>query len=179
MTGRVQAQQELREQRDRAHHIASHDPLTGLPNRAAFKRAAGAVLDGLAGEESAAVLFIDLNRFKSVNDAHGHDVGDEVLCAAADALQRVLGPGAILARHAGDEFVAIIRARNGQLAETRAGAAAAQLTTCVLEHDAAGAITASVGWVTAHADDRRSLTALISEADASMYHHKRTHRRAA
>ena len=179
VTARVQAEQELRAQRDRAHHIASHDPLTGLPNRTAFKQGAGAVLNGLAGDESAAVMFIDLNRFKRVNDVHGHDVGDEVLCAAADALQRVLGPDAMLARHAGDEFVAILRARNGQLADARAAAAAAQLTTCVLEHDAAGAITSSVGWATACADDRRSLTALISEADASMYEHKRVRRRAA
>ena len=85
----------------------------------------------------------------------------------------------MLARHAGDEFVAIFRAPNAHLADARAATAAAQLTSCVVEHDAAGTITASVGWAIAHAGHGRPLTALISEADAAMYEHKRIDRRAA
>ena len=110
VTDRVKAEHQLREERDRAHHLATHDSLTGLSNRSAFQAQAERGLANRDGTEAAAVLFIDLDRFKPVNDVHGHDVGDEVLCAAADALQRALGPDVLLARHAGDEFIAFFTA---------------------------------------------------------------------
>ena len=119
------------------------------------------------------MLFIDLNRFKRVNDIHGHDIGDEVLCAAADEFRRVLGPDAMLARHAGDEFLACFSAPSSTAAEVRAAETATQSTSPLLEHDVAGSVTASVGWAIAHAGHRRPLAELISEADAAMFQRKR------
>lgn len=173
VTDRVQAERELREERDRAHHLASHDCLTGLLNRGAFSTSATTLLDDLTGGESAAILFIDLNRFKRVNDIHGHDIGDAVLCSAADELRRVLGPGVLLARQAGDEFLAFFTAPSSAAAEARAAMAATLSTSPLVEHAIAGTVTASVGWAVAQADHRRSLAELIGEADAAMYQRKR------
>ena len=178
VTGRVEAEQELRDQRDRGHDLASHNALTGRPNRGAFNRSAGALLDRLAGASCAAVLFIDLDAFKGVNDVHGHDVGDEVLRAAADAFRQALGPDVLLARHAGDEFVAIFSAPSAHLAQVRAQTAADRLTSSV-EHEIAGPITASVGWTITPAEHPRPLAELVSAADASMYERKRLSRQAA
>lgn len=173
VTDRVEAERELRVQHDRAQDLARHDALTGLSNRGAFNTDADTLLSDLTGGESAAVLFIDLDRFKRVNDILGHDIGDEVLCAAADEFRRVLGPDALLARHAGDEFLAVFPAPNSAAAEARAAIAATRSTAPLLEHRIAGAITASVGWAVAQADHPRPLAELISEADAMMYRRKR------
>jgi diguanylate cyclase (GGDEF)-like protein/PAS domain S-box-containing protein len=174
VTDRVEAERELREQRDHAHHLASHDSLTGLSNRSAFSKSAETLLADMTGGESAAVLFIDLNRFKRINDIHGHDVGDEVLRAAAEEFRRVLGPDALLARHAGDEFLAFFIAPSPTAAEVRAAMIAAKLTSPLLAPGVAGMVTASVGWALAHAGQHRALAELISEADAAMYQRKPT-----
>ncbi len=84
--------------------LAERDPLTGLYNRRGFVRRADALLARTAG---AAMVLIDLDRFKQVNDSHGHDVGDRLLRATADAL-REAGGGALLGRLGGEEFAAVI-----------------------------------------------------------------------
>ncbi len=173
VTDRVEAERELREERDRAHHLASHDPLTGLLNRRAFRRRGEALLNGLTGVESAVVLFIDLNGFKRVNDLHGHDFGDGVLCAVAYELRQILGPEVLLARQAGDEFLAFFTAPSSTDARARAALSASRLMSTLLDNDAAGSVTASVGWSVTQAGHERPLTELISEADASMYERKR------
>ncbi len=174
VTDRVEAERKLREEHDHAHYLASHDSLTGLLNRRAFSSGAEAQLNDLRGEASAAVLFIDLDRFKRVNDRHGHDVGDEVLCAAAEQLARSLGSDALLARHAGDEFLAFFNAADPTAAGLRAEMIAATLSSELLEHPMAGTVTASVGWAIARATPGRPLADLVSEADAAMYEQKRT-----
>ncbi len=88
-------------------HDATHDPLTGLANRRKFRSA----LDELAlrrDDQPAALLFIDLDDFKNVNDQHGHAVGDALLAAVADRLQTVLRPDCVFARLGGDEFAVLL-----------------------------------------------------------------------
>lgn len=101
----------VRRRRDAAqiHHLAHHDRLTGLANRNTFQRALGDALAGLGrtGPGAALVLF-DIDRFKSVNDALGHDVGDELLQEVGRTLRDRLPAGAVLARLAGDEFAALL-----------------------------------------------------------------------
>lgn len=89
-------------------HLAQHDPLTGLPNRNRFEELFDvAVAQAQAQEHKLAVIAIDLDRFKDVNDTFGHAAGDRVLCALADKLTEALKPGEIVARLGGDEFAAI------------------------------------------------------------------------
>ncbi|HET9104917.1 MAG TPA: EAL domain-containing protein [Solirubrobacteraceae bacterium] len=171
---RVQAERELREQRDRAHQLATHDALTGLPNRSAFRARAEHLLDHLGETQAAALLFIDVDRFKPVNDLHGHDVGDEVLCAVAGALRRALGPDALLGRHAGDEFIALLTAPDATGVQAQVTATLERATGPMLVHPVAGTITASIGWTLRTPGHPRSLAELIAEADTAMYARKRT-----
>ncbi len=90
-------------------HQAFHDGLTGLPNRALFhNRVAHALAKGERTGERVAVLFLDLDNFKAINDSFGHAVGDRVLLAAADRLRICVRPGDTVARFGGDEFAILI-----------------------------------------------------------------------
>jgi diguanylate cyclase (GGDEF)-like protein len=86
---------------------ADHDPLTGLPNRAFLVRHLDEVLAGGADDGSTAVVFVDVDRFKDVNDALGHAVGDEVLQAVANRLRDSVRAGDVVSRFGGDEFVVV------------------------------------------------------------------------
>ncbi|MEU9034742.1 EAL domain-containing protein [Streptomyces sp. NPDC048352] len=102
VTERVRLQAQLQ-------HSAEHDPLTDLPNRALFTRRVRQALTGRrAGDHSTAVLFIDLDGFKAVNDTIGHQAGDELLVEAAHRLQDAVRAGDTAARLGGDEFAALI-----------------------------------------------------------------------
>lgn len=100
---------ELRESERRLEHQALHDPLTGLANRRSFVDRLGQAL-GRTGRRgrSVAVLFMDLDGFKNVNDSLGHETGDRLLAAASARLKGCLRPEDTLARFGGDEFVALL-----------------------------------------------------------------------
>jgi diguanylate cyclase (GGDEF)-like protein len=102
----AQARVDRRESLDRSRELALHDGLTGLPNRILLlERLDHAVLRGRRSGKMAAILFVDLDRFKLINDVHGHGVGDELLVAVAQRLRAIVRPGDTLARMSGDEFV--------------------------------------------------------------------------
>jgi len=91
-----------------AERTARHDSLTGLPNRRLFRETLEAALAQGKPGDAFAVLLLDLDRFKPVNDVHGHAAGNAVLCAVADRLRGLIPPGGVAARLGGDEFVALV-----------------------------------------------------------------------
>lgn len=95
---------------------ASHDSLTGLPNRALFlDRLALAVSQANRNKQKLAVLFIDLNDFKAVNDTYGHGIGDELLQKVAGSLKDCLREGDTIARYGGDEFTVLLPSLEGKI----------------------------------------------------------------
>ena len=97
---------ERREAEAKIMHMARHDALTNLPNRVLFQ---DKMEKALGRGDRIAVMFLDLDRFKSVNDSLGHSVGDALLCAVTERLRRVVSPGDTVARLGGDEFAIVQR----------------------------------------------------------------------
>ena len=109
ITQRKQAENSLIEQKDILHHQAHHDALTGLPNRTLFHhRLNEGLVIAQENQTQLALFFVDLDRFKQINDSLGHDVGDSVLNIIAERLESVITRKHTLARLGGDEFTIII-----------------------------------------------------------------------
>jgi len=106
LLGQVEDITERRALRERLAYAAIHDPLTGLPNRELFMDRLEVALrrSGRGGRHRVAVIFLDLDRFKLINDSLGHDVGDQVLSAVADRISGAMRSSDTLARFGGDEF---------------------------------------------------------------------------
>ncbi len=104
----AQTRADLQDSSDQSREAALHDPLTGLPNRVLIlERLEHAFRRGRRSGHTTAVFFLDLDRFKLINDTYGHRVGDELLIAVAQRLTTVLRPGDSVARLSGDEFVVV------------------------------------------------------------------------
>ncbi|MER7332005.1 MULTISPECIES: bifunctional diguanylate cyclase/phosphodiesterase [unclassified Micromonospora] len=148
MTARAQAERALRASEARFRHQATHDPLTDLPNRALFtERLSAAIESPGPGPERVGVCFLDLDRFKVVNDSHGHQVGDGLLAAVADRLRRALD-GHLVARLGGDEFVVLVERTAGTddvVAAAEAALAAVREPVLVDGHELC--VSASIGIV--------------------------------
>jgi diguanylate cyclase (GGDEF)-like protein len=154
-------------------HQAMHDALTGLPNRALFYDRLGQALNRVGRHsEAVAVLFLDLDRFKIVNDSLGHSAGDKLLVAVAERLERGLRAGDTAARFGGDEFVILCEDVSGERqAIAIAERIAAELDApFVIDNDEVFAHT-SVGIALATEAGARP-EALIRDADAAMYRAK-------
>ena len=157
-------------------HQASHDALTGLPNRAFFEsRLLGAMREARDSQTQMAVLFLDSNRFKEINDQQGHAAGDAVLIAIAQRLRAQLREGDIVARLGSDEFAVLLKPIHH---EDDAVLIADKITDSMhapIALPEGGSITTSLSIGIAlypeHADNPE---ALVHEADVAMYHAKRS-----
>ena len=131
----------------RLRHEATHDLLTGLPNRALLTDRMQDVLTSPTGTGQPAVLLLDLDRFKEVNDALGHHVGDELLQVIAERLTLLSLPGATISRLGGDEFAILLPAMTDPAREAVAVAerVAATLAAPVDLADAAVSTQVSIG----------------------------------
>jgi diguanylate cyclase (GGDEF)-like protein len=154
--------------------MAYRDGLTQLANRSALYDSLGVAL----GEDgrSTALLFIDLDGFKQVNDVHGHLVGDAVLREVAKRLTSAVREADLVARHGGDEFVVLLRGLQSDEASSRAEQTVERITTAVARPIDTGAVSVSVAasvGIAVHPRDGRSPDALIRAADERMYERKR------
>ena len=153
-------------------HQAVHDPLTGLPNRNLFvDRVAQALAHAGRRHTSIAVLFLDLDQFKLVNDSLGHEAGDELLRAVAPRISGALRAGDTVARFGGDEFGVLIDELEGERDATRAAERiAAALSRPFVLRGREHFVTATVGIAIGAGPE--SPETLIRDADAAMYRAK-------
>jgi len=172
---------QVRANLDSVHALAMFDPVTSLANRTNFRREADRALRGLSENHRAALFFIDLDNFKSVNDTYGHAQGDQLLGMVANRLRVVAGAEAaragdtgvpVVGRLAGDEFTVLFPKIESVADAQRI--ARGLLAALSEPFDLAGHlldIGASIG-VALRPDAGRSLTALMRAADVAMYHAK-------
>jgi diguanylate cyclase (GGDEF)-like protein/PAS domain S-box-containing protein len=161
--------------RDRASremaHAATHDALTGLPNRARFLDQLSRALTRVGSTGEVAVLFVDLDDFKTVNDTSGHGVGDELLRQAARRLAAVVRPMDLIARLGGDEFAILC----GGLGVAEAGAVARRVLESLdapfLLDSRSFHVSASAGIAVGNAET--SADSVLRDADTAMYQAKR------
>jgi diguanylate cyclase (GGDEF)-like protein len=157
----------------RVEHLAYHDGLTGLPNRSLLGRLVERhVSEARRYGRKMAVLFLDLDRFKEVNDSLGHEAGDQLLREVAERLERTLRDSDTVARMGGDEFVVLLP----ELEDARYAAVVARKILAALREpvDILGqefTVTASIG-VSVYPGDGEDDQALIKNADIAMYQAK-------
>ncbi len=154
---------------ERIAHMALHDPLTGLANRAQFRMRLAAGLEALRPGEALAAHYIDLDDFKDVNDTLGHPAGDELLVAVAQRLAEILPPGDLVARLGGDEFAFI---QFGLQSQEEAAAFAEKIVGALGRPFKIGGqdvhVGASVGVAVAPMD-AKDPDALLQYADIALY----------
>ncbi|HYN93320.1 MAG TPA: EAL domain-containing protein [Pilimelia sp.] len=157
---------QLRGQEERLRHQADHDALTQLANRGLFADRLDAALAGEDGQRIA-VLLVDLDDFKSVNDTLGHAVGDQLLLGVAGRLRQCVRPEDTVARLGGDEFGVLLRGVAPADAEAAAGRVLASLATPVDADEHRLLVRASIGVAVAGPGDRSGT--LLRNADIAMY----------
>lgn len=158
------------------NRLAFYDTLTGLPNRQLLKDRATAAL-ALAGrtKQPVTLMFLDVDRFKTINDSLGHAAGDRMLVEVAQRLTRLFPDGDTLARLGGDEFVALLPGCDAAHASLVAERILAALSLPITIADLTLTPTASIG-IAVHPDDGLDFDTLLRQADAAMYRAKQAGR---
>lgn len=149
-------------------HQARHDGLTDLPNRTHALSMLGTAITRAGGCTSCAVVLIDLDRFKEINDTLGHGFGDRVLVLAAQRLKDALAAGDLLARLGGDEFLVVMEGVDTPAALERAGVLAGALRDPLHLGDTQVSLDASIG-VAMYPEHGREADMLLRRADIAMY----------
>ncbi|MCJ8350435.1 cache domain-containing protein [Moritella sp.] len=149
-------------------HMALHDPLTGLPNRASLDKFAQQILTD-DNEKYMAIAFVDIDNFKYVNDLYGHTVGDELICAVSRRFEKILSTGDMVCRFGGDEFLFCFSGVNTQAEiATKVTKINAIFNTKMRCGEREIKSNCSVG-VSVFPDDGQTLEVLIGKADVALY----------
>ena len=162
---------ERRQNEERIAHLAFHDQLTGLPNRAAFNvHIAKTLRSALDSHESFALVCIDLDRFKEINDVYGHSAGDRFLAKVGRRLASACG-GAFLARPGGDEFIVVLPMATPALTQALCARLSAVLHAPVGidEYEIAGSVTIGASL---YPQDGADVDTLVANAEAALYRAK-------
>jgi diguanylate cyclase (GGDEF)-like protein len=160
---------------ERLTHDACHDGLTGLPNRRAIFAELEETIQRATPERPAAVLFVDLDGLKALNDTHGHDRADEMIRDIAHRLAATVGDDAFVGRFGGDEFIVIVERLQDVEDARKLGARLLDAVAEPLPGLDAPVMTASIGVTLVHSDAVEAREA-IRQADAAMYSAKRSGR---
>ena len=165
--------------RQRLEYMVAHDALTGLANRTEFQRHCAHAIDVAARTNSAtAVLFVDLDAFKTVNDSYSHAIGDRLLAKVAQRIRRELGENDVAGRIGGDEFTVLLGGlRTREQAATFANRLLTALAEPMLVGDYEIVMSASIG-IAGYPLDGNDPVSLIANADAAMYAAKTQERNA-
>jgi diguanylate cyclase (GGDEF)-like protein len=164
----------LYDSQEKIHHLAYHDALTGLPNRRSFEVELLKNIENVRKtSESLAVVFIDMDKFKYINDTFGHDVGDALLISVAERMSAVVGNKGICARLGGDEFVALINKNVTQEEVTAIGVGLLNALQPPFYADIKGTNTVldstpSIG-ISIYPSNGMNAEELIKSADVAMY----------
>jgi len=160
-------------QRKEMHRLAYHDTLTQLPNRLQFDEYIHKILEEKGQVKKPFILlFIDLDRFKVINDTLGHDIGDEILILVAQRIEDTLGQKSFISRLGGDEFIAIIEEATAlNRIESLVASLVVEIRRPLLIKEYSLNITASVGMVK-YPEDGNDKSTLLKYADSAMYHAK-------
>ena len=173
LAGRFAVALSSAEREEALYRQAHYDELTGLPNRQLLKdRLAQQVVQSRRDETTGALLYLDLDRFKEINDVHGHSVGDIVLAQAAERIVAELRDSDTVSRLGGDEFVVIMPHVEG---ESRVRATATRLLERISESVSVGEFDHYVGCsigIVMFPDDGDSVETLLKNADSAMYRAK-------
>jgi len=158
---------ELESSRSALEFEAAHDMLTGLPNRQEFNRR---LIRALASGAAGALLFVDLDHFKEINDTYGHQAGDDVLIEVARRLRLVVRVGDVAGRLAGDEFVVLTDAADETAVLLMAERLLREIEMIHTSVNGALRVTASIGVVLwPRGTDPSDAAELLNEADRAMY----------
>ncbi|MBK8162412.1 MAG: diguanylate cyclase [Gammaproteobacteria bacterium] len=165
ITERMQAEERL-------HRLAYHDVLTGLPNRALFMERLVHALNRRGRQKLMAVMFLDMDQFKTINDTLGHDVGDRLLQAFPGRIAGCIRQGDTIARFGGDEFAILLEdVEGGDAAVHVAGKIIEQLARPFAVDGHELFVTTSIG-ISLYPDDSGDVYTLLKHADSAMYRAK-------
>ncbi|MGY6631258.1 MAG: putative bifunctional diguanylate cyclase/phosphodiesterase [Wenzhouxiangella sp.] len=163
------AMSEQEQARQALAHLATHDPLTDLPNRQGAKERLGQLLaETRRSGEVFAVMFLDLDQFKDINDSLGHQIGDRLLQAIAPRLAGLLRPEDFLGRHGGDEFLLAARRGRREAIESLAADLLAGMERGFTVGDNRFFISASIG-IAFYPDSGENVDELIQNADTALF----------
>ncbi|MEG0662785.1 MAG: sensor domain-containing diguanylate cyclase, partial [Anaerovoracaceae bacterium] len=165
----------IKERTEELQYLAYHDPLTKMLNRRAVIEQIEAALSEKGKEMRHAFVFIDLNKFKEINDTFGHDVGDKVLIETADRLNTVFGDRAILSRMGGDEFLIFMKNVQDEELEQYMAELEVEFGAPLVISETAHYIRISCG-ISRYPVDGDTVDQLIFKADMEMYEAKRASR---
>ena len=168
---------ERKEAEEKIYHLAHHDSLTGLANRMSLSlELQSAVRQAAQNRHRLALMFIDLDRFKEINDVHGHDVGDKLLVEVAGRLKQAVRHGDTVARLGGDEFVILLRYVNGREGALQVAEKVRESVAAPYEISGLALRTAASIGLAVYPQDGETVELLMKSADTAMYHAKSTGR---
>ncbi|MCE5196053.1 MAG: EAL domain-containing protein [Negativicutes bacterium] len=165
--------QELEEKNRQLDYLSNHDTVTNLFNRRYFLRTLEEILQSIAPNETLALLFIDLDRFKTINDTYGHSIGDRVLVELSKRLQALIGEKQTLARFGGDEFILAVHSGSAYAEiESIAGKIIRECSRAIRIDQYTFYLTVSIG-ISIFPLDAKNVDTLLKNADMAMYQAKK------